>query len=120
MSKQKIDSITRKEKSVVGKTPGNDRDDSISGQILWIGIINMLKNLNRNVITFFSSGHGIVSRINSTLVHKTRLHKFKKVEITSRIIAIFSDHNDMRREGNYKKKTGKKHKCAEIKQHTTD
>ena len=36
------------------------------------------------------------------LGHKVSLGKFKKIEI---ILSIFSDHNDMRLEINYKKKT---------------
>ena len=54
--------------------------------------------------TFFSSVHGIFSRINHMLGHKTSLNKFKKVEILS---TIFSDHDDMNLEINHKKKTEK-------------
>ena len=38
------------------------------------------------------------------LGHKSSLNKFKKIEIKS---TIFSDHNGMKLEINYKKKTGK-------------
>ena len=38
------------------------------------------------------------------LDHKTNLNKFKKTKIISH---IFSDHNGMKLEINYKKKTGK-------------
>ena len=44
------------------------------------------------------------SRIDNMLGHKTSLHKFKKIKIIS---DIFSDHNAMRLEINYKKKTSK-------------
>ena len=54
--------------------------------------------------TFFSSGHGTFSKIDHTLGHKSSLGKFKKIEITSR---IFSNHNVMRLDINYRKKTGK-------------
>ena len=40
--------------------------------------------------TFFSSAHGIFSRIDHMLGHKTILNKFKKIEI---IFSIFSDNN---------------------------
>ena len=40
--------------------------------------------------TFFSSAHGIFSRIDHILGHKSNLDKFKKIEI---IPSIFSDHN---------------------------
>ena len=56
---------------------------------------------------FFSSVHGTFSRIEHILGHKTSLSKFKKIEI---IPSIFSDHNTMRLEINYKKKTFRKHK----------
>ena len=52
--------------------------------------------------TFFSSAHGTVSRIDHTLGHKSSLGKFKKIEIIS---SIFSDHNTMRLEINYREKT---------------
>ena len=50
----------------------------------------------------FSSAHGIFSRIDHILGHKSNLSKFKKIEIIS---SIFSDHNAMRLDINYKKKT---------------
>ena len=53
------------------------------------------------------------------LGHKTILVKFKKIEIIS---SIFSDHNAMRLEINYKKKkkkTAKKHKHVAAKQYVT-
>ena len=43
--------------------------------------------------TFFSSAHGMFSRIDHMLGHKTSLSKFKNSEITS---SIFSDHNETR------------------------
>ena len=54
--------------------------------------------------TFFSSAHGTFSRIDHILGHKSSLGKFKKIEIVSH---IFSDHNAMRLDINYKKKTVK-------------
>ena len=52
--------------------------------------------------TFFSSAHGTFSRIDHILGHKSSLHKFKKIEIIS---SIFSDHNAMRLDINYRKKS---------------
>ena len=54
--------------------------------------------------TFFSGAHGTFSRINRILGHKSSLGKFKKIEIIS---SIFSDHNTMRLDINYRKKTVK-------------
>ena len=51
--------------------------------------------------TFFSSAHGTFSRTDYMLGHKASLGKFKKTEIIS---SIFSNHNAMRLEINYKKK----------------
>ena len=51
--------------------------------------------------TFFSSAHGTFSRIDHILGHKSSLGKFKKIEIVS---SIFSDHNPMRLDINYRKK----------------
>ena len=52
--------------------------------------------------TFFSSAHGTFSRIDHILGHKSNLSKCKKIEIIS---SIFSEHNAMRLDINYKKKT---------------
>ena len=54
--------------------------------------------------TFFSNVPGTFSRIDHMLSHKTTLNEFKKTEI---IPCIFSNHNCMKLEINYKKKTGK-------------
>ena len=51
--------------------------------------------------TFFSSAHGAFSRIDHILGHKFSLSKFKKIEI---IQSIFSDHNVIRLDVNYRKK----------------
>ena len=52
--------------------------------------------------TFFSSAHGNFSRIDHILGHKSSLGKFKNIEIIS---SIFFDHNAVRLDVNYKKKT---------------
>ena len=59
---------------------------------------------NAKEYIFFSSAHGTFSRIDHILGHKSNLSKFKKIEIVS---SIFSDHNAMRLDINYKKKTVK-------------
>jgi len=51
--------------------------------------------------TFFSSAHGTFFRIDHILGHKSSLGKFKKIEIIS---GIFSDHNAVRLDVNYRKK----------------
>ena len=57
--------------------------------------------------TFFSSAHGMYSRIYHMLGHKTSLSKFKKAEMIS---SIFPDHNAMRLDISYKEKIAKKSK----------
>ena len=49
--------------------------------------------------TFFSSTHRTFSRID--FYHKSSLGKFKKIEVISN---IFSDHNAVRLDVNYRKK----------------
>ena len=49
----------------------------------------------------FSNAHGTFSRIEYILGHKSNLSKFNKIEIIS---SIFSDHNAMKLDINYKKK----------------
>ena len=66
--------------------------------------------------TFFSSAHGTFSRIDHILGHKSSLSKFKKIEIIS---SIFSNHNTMRLEMNYREKKCKTHKHMEAKQYVT-
>ena len=52
----------------------------------------------------FPNAHGTFSRIDHILGHKSNLSKFKKIEIVS---SIFSDHNTLRLDINYKKKKKK-------------
>ena len=62
--------------------------------------------------TLFSSAHGIFSRIDHILGHKSSLGKLKKIEIVS---SIFSNHSTMRHDINYRKKSVKKYKHMEAK-----
>ena len=66
-------------------------------------LIDIFRTFHPNAEEYtFSSAHGIFSRIDHILGHKSNLSKFKKIEIVSR---IYSDHNTMRLDTNYKKKT---------------
>ena len=51
--------------------------------------------------TFLKSAHRTFSRIDHILGHKSSLDKFKKIEI---IPSIFSDHNALRLDLNYRRK----------------
>ena len=66
-------------------------------------LTDIFRTFHPNVeYTFFSSEHGTFSRIDHILCHKPNLSKLKKIEIIS---SIFSDHNAMRLDINYKEKT---------------
>ena len=67
------------------------------------GLINIYRTFHPKTTeyTFFSSAHRTFSRIDHILGHKSTLGKFKKIEILS---SIFSDHNTMRLDINYRKK----------------
>ena len=69
-----------------------------------LDLIDIFRTFYPNAVeyTFLSSTHGTFSRIDHILGHKSNLSKFKKTEIVS---SVFSDHNAIRLEINYKKKT---------------
>ena len=69
-------------------------------------LIDIFRTFHPNAREYtFSSAHGTFSRIDHILGHKSNLIKFKKIEIVS---SVFSDHNAMRLDINYKKKTVRK------------
>ena len=68
----------------------------------WISLTFRTFHPNAEEYTFFSSAHGTFSRIDHILGHKSNLSKLKKIEIIS---SIFSNHNPVRLDINYKKKT---------------
>ena len=86
-SKQKIN----KETQVLNDTLGE------------MDLIDIFRTFHPNTeeYTLFSSAHGTFSRINHILGHKSNLSKFKKMEIIS---SIFSEHNAMRLDIDYKKR----------------
>ena len=66
-------------------------------------LIDIFRTFHPNAeYTFFSSAHGTFSRVDHILSHEPNLSKFKKIKIVS---SIFSNHNSMRLDINYKKKT---------------
>ena len=75
----------------------NDKMD----QLDLIGIYRTFHPKTMNS-TFFSSAHGTFSKIDHILGHKSSLGKFKKIEI---IPSIFFDHNAVRLDLNYRRKT---------------
>ena len=66
-------------------------------------LIDIFRTFHPNAEEYtFSSSHGPFSRIDHIMGQKSNLSKFKKIEIVS---SISSDHNAMRLDINYKKKT---------------
>ena len=66
-------------------------------------LIDIFRTFHPNAEEYtFSSEHGTFSRIDHILGYKSNLSKFKKIEIVS---SIFSDHNAMRLDISYKKKS---------------
>ena len=84
----------------------NKETQALSDTIDKIDLIDIYKTFHPKVAeyTFFSSAHVTFSRIDHILGHKSSLGKCKKIEI---VLSIFSDHNTMRLEINYRKKTVK-------------
>ena len=93
----------------------NKETQTLNDTIDQINLIDIYRTFHPKVAeyTFFSSAHGTFSRIDHILGHESSLGKFKKIEIIS---SIFSDHNAMGLEINYRKKNCKKHKYMEAKQ----
>ena len=84
----------------------NKETEALNDTIEHIDLININRTFHPKTAdyTFFSSVHGTFSRIDHLLGHKSSLTKFKKSEINS---SIFSDHNTIRLEINYRKKMSK-------------
>ena len=66
-------------------------------------LIGIFRTFHPNAEEYtFSNEHGTFSRIHHILGHKSNLSKFNKIEVIS---SIFSNHNAMKPDVNYKKKT---------------
>ena len=89
----------------------------LNDALVYMDLIDIFRTFHPNAeeYTFFSSAHGTFSRTDYILDHKSNLSKFKKTESIS---SIFSDHNVMRLDINYKKQT-KKHKLMVIQQYAS-
>ena len=90
-SKQKISKETKTLKDMMGQ----------------LDLIDIYRTFHPKTMnfTFFSSAHGIFTRIDHILGHKSSLGKFKKKKKQLEIISrIFSDDNVLRLDVNYKRK----------------
>ena len=97
-------SLTTKDRSSRQKI--NKKTQALNETIERIDLMDTYRTLHPKTVgyTFFSSAHGTFSRIDHILAHKSSHRKFKKFEIVS---SIFSNHNAMRLEINYREKNVK-------------
>ena len=84
----------------------NKETEPLNDTVRQMGLTDIYRTFHPKTAdyTFFSSAHRTFSKIDHILGHKSSLSKFKKIEIIS---TIFSDHNAMRLEINYREKTEK-------------
>ena len=97
----------------------NKETEALNDTIDQIDLIDIYRTFHPNTAdyTFFSSAHKTSYKIYHILGHKSSLSKFKKMEIIS---SIFSDHNAMRLEMNYReKKKVKNANTWRLKQYVT-
>ena len=82
----------------------NKETQTLNNTIDQLDLIDIYRTFHRKTMHFtsFSSAHGTFSRIDHILGHKSSLGTFKKVEI---IPSIFSDHNAVRLDVNYRRRT---------------
>ena len=79
---------------ISSKQKTNKKTQVLNDTLDWIDHIDVFRPFHPSTeCTFFTSVHGIFSRIDYILCHKSKFNKFKKIEIISR---IFSDHNNKR------------------------
>ena len=82
----------------------NKETQTLNATMVQLNLIDIYRTFHPKTInfTFFSSAHRTFSRIDHILGHKSGLGKFKKIET---IPVIFYDHNAVRLDLNYRKKT---------------
>ena len=88
------------------KTKINKETQALNDTLNKMDLIDIYRTFHPKTTgyTFFSSAHGTFCRIDHILGHKSSLGKFKRIEILS---SIFSDHNAMRLDINYRKRSVK-------------
>ena len=94
-----LTSVDRSTKQKISKETQTLNDTMDQLDLIYIYRTFHSKAMN---FTFFSKARGTFSRIDHIIDHKSSLGKFKKIEI---IPSIFSDHNVVRLDVNYRKTT---------------
>ena len=84
----------------------NKETQTLNDTIDQLDLIDIYRTFHPKTMnfTFFSRAHGIFSRIAHILGHKSSLGKLKKKK-NEIIPSIFSDHNAVRLDLNYRRKT---------------
>ena len=84
----------------------NKKTQTLNDTIDLLDLIDIYRTFHPKTMnfTFFSTAHGNFSRIDHILDHKSSLGKLKKKK-TEIIPSIFSDHNAIRLDLNYRRKT---------------
>ena len=84
----------------------NKETQALNDTLNKMDLIDIYRTFNPKTTeyTLFSTAHGTFSRIDHIVGHKSSLGKFKKIEIVS---STYSDHNAMRLDINYRKKSVK-------------
>ena len=92
--------LSQKDRS--SKMKINKETQALNDTLNKMDLINIYRTFHSKITeyTFFSSAHGIFSRTDHILGHKSSLGKFKKIENVSK---LFSDNNTLRLDINYKK-----------------
>ena len=85
------------------KQKNNKETQVLSDTLDEVDLFDIFRTFHPNAKEYtFSGTHGTFARTDHILGHKSNLSKFKKIEIIS---SIFSNHNAMRLDISYKKKT---------------
>ena len=85
----------------------NKETQTLNDTIDQLDLIDICRTVHPKAMnfTFFSSAHGNFCRIGHILGHKSSLGKLKKKKKIEIIPSIFSDHNAVRLDLNYRRKT---------------
>ena len=96
----------------------NKETQALNDTLNKMDLIDIYRTFHRKTTeyTFFSRAHATFSKIDNILGHKSSLGISKNIEIVS---SIFSDHNAMRLDINYREKNCKKYKHREANEYAT-
>ena len=96
----------------------NKETQVLNDTLTEMDLIDIFRRFHPNAeeYTFFSGVHGTFSRIDHVLGHKSNHSKFNKIESISN---FFSDHNAMRLDISYKKKSLRNTNTWRFKQHVS-